>query len=193
MLRNTLLLSIALLTLSGCATKSYIVLLPSPDGTTGRVVVTGRNGIQILDVAGHHVLLDGSAPASPITAADIKSEFNQAIVALPKIPTRFLLYFSDGVKLTKESEALVPKIIAEAASRPAADISVIGHTDTLKSDEYNDQLALQRATTVAKLLNDNGLKAFALTIEWHGKRNLLVQTPDNTWEPINRRVEVSVR
>lgn len=188
-----LLVPLFLLILAGCAPKSYVVLLQSPDGTTGQVVVSGSGGTQTLATAGQRAPLDGSTPASPMKTEDIMAEFAQAIAARPKIPTQFLLYFTGGVTLTKESEALIPAIIAEAASRPAADLSVIGHTDTLKSDEYNDQLALQRAKKVAESLSAKGLKALTMTIEWHGKRNLLVQTPDNTFEPKNRRVEVSVR
>ena len=190
---GSLLILTATLISSGCASNSYVVLLKSPDGTTGKVTVSGKSGEQVLTVAGQRVPLDGSAAATPESEEKIKTDFGEAIAALPKIPVRYLLYFSDGVTLTKESTALFPLIIAEADSRPAVDLSVIGHTDTVKSDEYNDQLALKRATRVAELLKEKGLKYQAMTIEWHGKRNLLIQTPDNTYEPRNRRVEVSVR
>jgi outer membrane protein OmpA-like peptidoglycan-associated protein len=46
---------------------------------------------------------------------------------------------------------------------------------------------------VAEMLKEKGLKARELTVESHGERNQLVKTPDNTQEPRNRRVEVSVR
>ena len=88
---------------------------------------------------------------------------------------------------------MIPKIIAETARRPAVDISVIGHTDTVYKTDYNEQLSLKRATTIAQLLKEKGVRVHALTVESHGKRNLLVATPDNVWEPKNRRVEVSIR
>jgi len=47
--------------------------------------------------------------------------------------------------------------------------------------------------SVADMLKEKGLKARELTVESHGERNPLVKTPDNTQEPKNRRVEVSVR
>ena len=72
-------------------------------------------------------------------------------------------------------------------------VSVIGHTDTVASEKTNEELSLKRAQFVADLLKNKGLKIHALNIEWHGKRNLLVKTPDNTPEAKNRRVEVSVR
>lgn len=77
--------------------------------------------------------------------------------------------------------------------RPAVDVSVIGHTDTVHTTTYNDYLALNRANKVSELLQENGLKANSLSIESHGKRNLLILTPDDVREPRNRRVEVSLR
>ena len=177
--------------LGGCATKSYVVLIPSPDGSVGEVVIKGEKGEQVLTQAGQAGSLDGRA--LKIEDSQIKEDFGATMAALPKIPVRFLLYFRAGTTLTTESESLIPKIIIEAKTRPAVDISVIGHTDTVFTDPYNMQLALKRANKVSELLNEKGLKANSLVIESHGKRNLLIQTPDNTWEPRNRRVEVSVR
>lgn len=177
--------------LGGCATKSYVVLIPSPDGSVGEVVIKGEKGEQVLTQAGQAGTLDGRA--LQIEDKQIKEDFGATMAALPKIPVRYLLYFRAGTTLTAESESLIPKIIIEAQTRPAVDISVIGHTDTVFTDPYNMQLALKRASKVSELLNEKGLKANSLVIESHGKRNLLIQTPDNTWEPRNRRVEVSVR
>ena len=194
--RNAIALSycaflLLVLLLGGCAPKSYVVLIPSPDGSVGEVVVIGQKGEQVLTKAGQAGALDGSA--LQVEDKQIKQDFGDTMAALPKIPVRFLLYFKTGTTLTAESESLIPKIVADAQTRPAVDISVIGHTDTLYTDPYNNQLALKRATKVSELLTQKGLKANSITIESHGKRNLLVQTPDNTWEPRNRRVEVSIR
>lgn len=179
--------------LTGCAPKSYVVLLESPDGSTGQVVVKGQRGEQILSTAGEGTSIDGSAPPAPVEGDRIKKDFGAAMAARPKLPVRYLLYFKTGTTLTSESDALIPKIVAEAASRPALDLSVIGHTDTISTSDYNEQLAFKRATTVGQLLKAKGLNVLSMTIESHGKRNLLILTPDNTYEPRNRRVEVSIR
>lgn len=171
--------------------KSYVVLIPSPDGTVGEVAVKGEKGEQILKKAGRAGTIDGQA--LQVDEKRIKGDFGDTIAALPKIPVRFQLYFSSGTTLSSASDALIPEIIAEAKARPAVDISVIGHADTLSSDTYNDQLALKRASRISELLTKMGLTANSLVIESHGEKNLLVQTPDNTREPKNRRVEVSVR
>ena len=105
-----------------------------------------------------------------------------------------MLYFkSGGADLTAESAALLPKVLKAVSLRPAVDVSVIGHTDTVGDKEYNRGLSLERAQFVANLLRKQGLKVHALTVESHGERNPLVKTPDNTAEPRNRRVEISIR
>ena len=117
------------------------------------------------------------------------------MAASPARPVSFLLYFSvGGTRLNAESEGQVAKILAEIAARPAADISVIGHTDTTGSNEDNEKLSLDRARAVAELIGrSHRLATDKVAVEFHGKRNLLVATPDNTPEARNRRVEVTVR
>ena len=110
------------------------------------------------------------------------------------LPRRYLLYFqTGGLELTEESRALLPQIVDDVRTRPAADVSVIGHTDTVGSADANEALGLKRAQGMADLLLEQGLKPFALSVESHGESDLLIPTPDETDEPRNRRVEVSVR
>ena len=197
MIRNiTLCVAIVSVVLTGCATrpKSYVVLLENPDGTTGQVVVKGNKGEQIIDKARQGVALDGATPPAPIDEVKFKKDFSEAMAARPALPDHFLLYFeSGGTRLTVDSVAMLGKIIEAASRRPAVDMSIIGHTDTAGKAELNEALALKRANEVAGILKDKGLKVHALTVESHGERNLLVQTPDETPEPRNRRVEISIR
>lgn len=186
--------------LAACATPpapsnlSYVTLLPSPDGSVGQVVVRGAAGEQLIDQARFGAPLDGSAPAAPVDAERLARDFGAAMAAQPQLPERFVLYFeSGGARLTAESLALLPAIIASAARRATVDMSVIGHSDTVGRAELNAALSLQRAEAVAELLQGKGLKVEELIVESHGERNLLVHTPDETPEPRNRRVEISIR
>ena len=196
-LRNTaLLLAFVAMALTGCASKpkSYVVLLESPDGTTGQILVKGSKGEQLINKARRGVPLDGSTPPAPVDDETLKKDFGDAMGARPALPEHFLLYFeSGGTLLTQQSMAALDKIIEVAKQRPAVDMSIIGHTDTPGTAELNESLAHQRAVAVADLLKQKGLTAHALSVESHGERNLLVRTPDETAEPRNRRVEVSIR
>lgn len=192
---KTVMAAFLLSLLAACAgSSSYVALLESPDGSTGRIIVTGKRGEQVIDTAGTGALLDGSRTAEPVPEEKLKQDFSAAMAARPLLPEHFLLYFeSGGVQLTAESVALLPRIIENSAARPGVDVSIIGHTDTLGQADANEALALQRAQAVGRAIEAMGLKMKALTVESHGERNLLVQTPDETAEPRNRRVEIAVR
>lgn len=191
--RLSLSLSAAML-LAACASQSYVALLESPDGTTGKVYVKGAKGQQVIDQAGSAAPLDGSQAARIVPTEQLKRDFGEAMAARPQLPERFILYFElGGAKLTSDSEAQLPKVIENAAKRPGVDVSIIGHTDTAGKADANEALALKRAQAVADMIKAKGLKVTALTVESHGERNLLIQTPDETPEPRNRRVEVSIR
>ena len=81
----------------------------------------------------------------------------------------------------------------QSRERPAPEITVIGHTDRVGSDEDNDALSRARAETVRKLIEQTGVEATSLEATGRGEREPLVQTADKVAEPRNRRVEISIR
>lgn len=192
---QSLLLATSAAMLTACAgPRSYVVLLPSPDGSVGKVAVQGQRGEQLLDKAQQGVLLDGSAAPFEVSKEQLLRDFGAAMAALPPLPEQFMLYFeSGGAELTAESRALLSRIIERAKARKSVDLSVIGHTDTLGKADANEALALTRARAMAEQLRQLGLPKLVLAVESHGERNLLVPTPDETPEPRNRRVEITLR
>lgn len=182
------------LALGGCAGRSYVVLLEDPQGGVGKVTVSGKKGAQTIEQAMHAADLDGGKPPQPVDTRRFQEDFGAVLAAQPVLPARYLLYFqTGGSELTEESRALLPRIVDDVKARPVADVSVIGHTDTVGNADANEALALKRAQGIASLLTEQGLQPYAMAVESHGERNLLVQTPDETDEPRNRRVEISVR
>lgn len=186
----------ALLIAAGCsAPKSYVVLMDNADGTVGKLAVSGAKGEVLLSQPRTGADLDGTAGKPyPVDEKTIDRDFGKAIAAQPPLPVSFMLYYkAGGTVLTDESQALIPAILDAARNRPAPDVSVIGHTDTMGDSAFNEQIALQRAESAAELIRKAGIGVHDLTVTSHGERNLLVDTPDNTPEPKNRRVEITVR
>ncbi len=185
-------------TLAGCASsRDRIVLLPGPDGRTGSVAVLSPGGGGVLlsgaydsaeiDDRGRVSLKQGDDASSRVPFAD-------TLGALPARPVLYMLYFrSDSDQLTEESKSEAPEMLREVASRPAAEVVVIGHTDSFGPQEYNDQLSLARANAVRRQLVELGFDSGLLTIEGRGEREPLVPTPDEAHEPNNRRAEINVR
>lgn len=193
-LRAAALLFCALLSI-GCASKSYVVLMESPDGSTGAIEVRTDKGLARVDQKGYGVNLDGrSATPYQVEQPRIDKDFSAARAAQPALPKSYLLYFrTGGAKLTAKSQAEIPEVLQTVRERGPSAVSVIGHTDTVGSKLDNEDLGLLRARAIARQLQDNGLQALELVVTSHGEGNLLVKTPDNTPEPANRRVEITIR
>lgn len=184
------------LLLSACATPDHVVLLPDDSGKVGRLNVGNEGGETLLDSAYATAEARGrSKPERGSTdAAQVRQEFGAVLDALPPAPVSYMLFFvSDSDDLTPQSRAMAPTILAEISRRPAAEVVVIGHTDTQGSDEYNDKLSLQRAQAVKQQLIKLGFDAAHIETAGRGKRELLVQTGDNVADAHNRRAEILVR
>lgn len=68
---------------------------------------------------------------------------------------------------------------------------LIGHTDTRGSNEYNDQLSLNRANAVRGYLESKcGVKGGRITVAGKGKRELLYHGETEDEHALNRRVEM---
>lgn len=182
--------------LVGCSgPESYVTLLENTDGSVGQVIVKGVEGETLIDKANTGANLDGSSKeAFVVSAEQLQKDFGQALQARPDLPETFLLYFEmTGMKLTAESEALIPKIKESISKHKAVDISIIGHSDTVGAEEMNAELALKRAAFVRDFFDAKALDIKEITLTSHGEKNLLVKTADEVKEPKNRRVEVTVR
>jgi peptidoglycan-associated lipoprotein len=192
-LRSTLLLVLSLF-MAACS-QSYVVLLAEDDGRVGQVSVTTPAGTTLLDKASEGTEISGQPGKTfAVDPQRLERDFGAALASAPRKPVSFDLYFNKGgTELTAASAADIPKFFDEIKQRPAPDISVIGHTDTAGSAEDNERLSLNRAKATAELLKKNLPQVINITIDSHGEKNLLVPTPDNSAEPRNRRVEITVR
>ena len=188
-----LLLALAAL-VAGCASER-VVLLPEQDGRPAAVVVKQH---------GREVVLDRPYAAAELTLADpwsyratpseVESTFGDALAAQPERAAHFILYFVEGTdELTEASKKTLDTVFADLAKRPVPDVLVVGHTDAVGTDQFNDALARKRADTVRTALVERGIPAEDVVAIGRGKRELLVPTPDGVAEPRNRRVEIVVR
>jgi len=208
-IRNLLLAAAAVALTAACASKrvppparpappATIALLPDPEtGTTGRIQVSNEFGFS--DIASPRATTRVTSDAAPgpvktLSAADVDRLFGDALAALPPAPRHFVLFYQfESDTLTKESTALVPEILKAVKALAVPEVVVIGHTDTMGSAKANIALGMRRANSVRDILVNAGLAPSTVEVTTHGEADLLVKTPDNTPEPRNRRVEITVR
>ena len=176
--------------------NELVVVLPAADGHVGGVVVRRDGAEQVLDkpYAAARIVAEGKPQAVQLSAADVKTSFSAALAALPGTPATFLVYFLEGKdELTAASNAELKNVFAEIKRRPEPDVMIIGHTDSVGGDAYNDKLSIARAEKMRDLLAGLGIPATRIQVAGRGKREALVQTQGSVSEPRNRRVEISVR
>jgi outer membrane protein OmpA-like peptidoglycan-associated protein len=200
---RTLFISVFLLCfLASCAASSkksvVVVLLPGPDGKTGQIVVSNEGGSRVIsnpeEATEIHSTTVAPSETFKMKIENINDDFGEALSALPSPPIHFILYFHTGTTiLTDESQKLLAKILPEVSSRKATEVSVVGHTDTEGTRKMNQQLGMERAMEIKKLLVSQGIDPRIMEVTSHGEGNLLVKTPDDVPEPRNRRVEVILR
>lgn len=181
--------------LLGACASSSVVLLPEQDGRPTAVTVRQGDETVVLDkpyAAAKATRLGPRAYQS--SAEDVQAQFADALAAQPARPTSFTLYFVEGTdEFTAESKVVVERILSEIARRPVPDVLVVGHTDAVGSDPFNDALGQQRADAVRAILIRLGIPPDDVRAISRGKRAPAVPTPDGIAEPRNRRVEILVR
>jgi outer membrane protein OmpA-like peptidoglycan-associated protein len=184
-----------LLLLTGCNKNLVVVIPDTADGHIGAVVVEANGGKAVLDTA-YASATPGSGALKPATsdAQQVKDIFGTALTAQPVAPAIYTLYFiNDSDQLTPDSKPAFEKVFTEVQQRKAPEVVVTGHTDTMGDPAYNDRLSLERAKAVSKLFVAHGIPVASVSVAGRGQRELLVQTPPNKSEPLNRRVEITVR
>lgn len=103
------------------------------------------------------------------------------------------VYFKfDSAKLAPDAKERLDKMAACAKDGAAKDngFVVTGRTDPRGTDEYNKELGMSRADSVAKYLRDQGVEA--ARIEAQSKGEALAMTDPTGW-PDERRVTVRLR
>ena len=191
---RALLIAVLAAIAAGCQTGT-VVLLPSEDGKDTAVVVKQRDGQTVLAEPYAATRLTTAGPrAYKANPQEVEALFGAALAAQPSRPVRFTVQFVESKdELTEESKTAVAAIFAEIAKRPVPDVLIVGHTDSVGSDQYNDALSRQRADVIRAGLIQNGIAPENIVAVGRGKRELLVPTADGVAEPRNRRVEIVVR
>lgn len=189
---------IIMLLSAGCVKKNLIVLLPDPDGKTGRIEVINQGGSQTLNDPNKAVAVKSSqtAPEPPVQLRkdQVKKIFGETLKALPPVVVHYVLYYKENsTDLTKESERILDDILGLLPQINPAAISIIGHTDRVGTRENNFRLGLDRASEMKNLLISKGINENIIDVSSHGENNPLIRTADEVGEPKNRRIEIVIR
>jgi len=101
-----------------------------------------------------------------------------------------IIYFDfDKFNLSEVSKEKI-KLFLDNNSSTIEEYLVVGHTDTKGTKKYNLSLSIKRAEVVKEILINYGIQQSRIKILGKGEESLAVNTPDDTKQPANRRVEI---
>ena len=103
----------------------------------------------------------------------------------------------EGVNFDFDKDTLKPRatdILDHAVSvieqNPGMRFGISGHTDSIGSDQYNDDLSVRRANAVRNYLVQHGVASNRLDVSSYGERNPVADNATKEGRAMNRRVEI---
>jgi outer membrane protein OmpA-like peptidoglycan-associated protein len=110
-------------------------------------------------------------------------------------PAKTYIVFFDFNKsnLTAEAQGVVAEAADAYKATGSVRVQVVGHTDTVGSASYNQQLSERRAAAVAAEMVRLGVPSDAITTEGRGFSDPMVPTGPGVREPQNRRAVIDLQ
>ncbi|MGK0673382.1 MAG: OmpA family protein [Halothiobacillaceae bacterium] len=115
------------------------------------------------------------------------------VVAAKKITLNADTYFDfDKYNLKPEGKKALDALVAEMKIDQVEEITVVGHTDSIGTEAYNQKLSERRAKTVADYLVSKGVPATKIKAYGMGEKQPIASNKTKAGRAKNRRVEVTV-
>ena len=103
-----------------------------------------------------------------------------------------VLFAFDSAQLTSEAHTLLAEVATRLTGASLVSVKVIGHTDSVGSDAYNQGLSERRARSVADYLVAQGVPGEKVGIEGRGESQPVADNGSDAGRAQNRRVELHV-
>ncbi|MEB4592058.1 OmpA family protein [Candidatus Thiothrix sp. Deng01] len=97
----------------------------------------------------------------------------------------------DKATLKPAGKANLDQFLGSLAGAKVTGIGVVGHTDSVGSDAYNQKLSEKRAVAVADYLVSKGVPAAAIQASGRGESQPVASNSTKAGRATNRRVEVT--
>ena len=92
-----------------------------------------------------------------------------------------------------DSRARLDAVADVLRANPDVRIRIVGHTDSIGTDEYNMGLSLRRAQAVHDYLTGMGVAETRMSVSGRGEAEPLVSNDSRSGRAVNRRVEFEVQ
>lgn len=181
---------------------------------TGRGAVIGAaGGAAVGAVIGRQVgstargAIIGAAVGGAAGAVIGRQMDKQAEELAATIPGATVQRVGEGIVVTFDSGLLFPfnstdllpagqenlrNLAASLQANPETEVLIVGHTDAVGSDTYNQRLSEQRATSAAAILASSGIPRDRIRTSGRGEMEPVAENESEAGRQANRRVEVAI-
>lgn len=131
-------------------------------------------------------------------ARKLKQDLGQS-AEVERVGESILVTFDSGIMFDVDSYALkastranLDKMAETMKEYDKTEIIVMGHTDATGSDEHNQKLSENRAASVSRFLQQNGITAKRVTTKGFGEQKPVASNNTTSGREQNRRVEIAI-
>lgn len=103
-----------------------------------------------------------------------------------------LLFAFDSFELSEDAKGILDKLIPVIEDVPDTKLKIIGHTDNIGGKNYNDNLSLNRAKSVASYLSAGGIDRNSIIEQGKGFSQPVADNTTEQGRAKNRRVEIFI-
>jgi OOP family OmpA-OmpF porin len=167
---------------------------PSPDGK--EEAIYGGAGAILGASAGYLIcraMQEEEAPPPPPAARPAPPPPAPAPAPVEeRIVLRGVNFDFDKAEIRPDAAVILDEAASILNANPGRNVRVEGHTDSVGTDEYNQQLSERRANAVRDYLVEKGVDASRLTSAGFGESNPIASNDTADGRALNRRVELNL-
>lgn len=132
-----------------------------------------------------------------ISAEDARAMWQEALAACVGLGGDMVVYFGfNRSDITDAAQSVINDVVDSLRTYSAPLVSIVGHTDTVGSLEYNQALSERRATAVEDAIvargSSEGVNTGTITKAGRSWTEPAVDTGPNVREPRNRRATIAI-
>jgi outer membrane protein OmpA-like peptidoglycan-associated protein len=131
------------------------------------------------------------SPKENIPEVLYETDLNKLKQGIPVILENVNFKF-DSYNLLPASEEILKTLLTYLGNNPEIKINIEGHTDDIGTEQYNDELSINRARSVNNWLINKGINSARLSFTGFGKSSPIFSEKDEEHRALNRRVEVRI-
>lgn len=160
------------------------------DNTSGDALIA-----DITDIAG----CDSATAAGDLASADSMASYVTATLLAPLVYEKHsvsatALFDFDKATLKDQGKAELTNLGDAINSKGASiiDVNVVGHTDSMGAEDYNQALSERRAMAVKEFIVSRGVDAGIIDVSGKGESEPAASNDTEEGRALNRRVEIHV-